>query len=104
MHARMTTLEASPDRLDAMAQQFEAEIVPLLRDLDGFDGYMLMGDQESGRAIAVTFWSSEDALRRSEEAVMSARQAAAETAGATTPPQVDRFAVLAHQLQTHELH
>ena len=97
MHARMTTIQGTPDRLDQMAEQFQADVVPQLRDLDGFEGYVLMGDRGDGRAIAITFWSSEGALRDSEDAVMAMRQSAAETAGASGQPDVQRFEVVQQQ-------
>ena len=98
MHVRMTTIQGTPDRIDAMAGQFEADIVAQIKGLNGFQGYMLMGDRGDGRAIALTFWSSEQALRDSEDAVMAMRQSAADTAGASGQPQVDRFEVVQHQL------
>jgi heme-degrading monooxygenase HmoA len=97
MHARMTTIQGSPDRLDAMAEQFEADVVPQIRELNGFEGYLLMGDRGDGRAMAITFWSSQEALSASEDAVVAMRQAAADTAGASSQPNVERFEVVRHQ-------
>ncbi len=97
MHARMTTIQGSPDRLDPMAEQFEADTVPRIRDLDGFEGYILMGDRGDGSAVAITFWSSQEALSASEDAVVAMRQSAADTAGASSQPNVERFEVVRHQ-------
>ncbi len=96
MHARMTTIQGSPDRLDAIAEQFEADVVPQIRKLNGFEGY-LMGNRGDGRAMAITFWSSQEALSASEDAVVAMRQAAADTAGASSQPNVERFEVVRHQ-------
>jgi heme-degrading monooxygenase HmoA len=95
MHARMTRLQASPDRLDEMARQFQEQTVPLLEGLDGFRGYLLLGDRAAGPALAVTLWESEEAMRASEEAVQQARRDAAQAAGATGEPTVERFEVVA---------
>jgi heme-degrading monooxygenase HmoA len=94
MHARVTRIEAAAERLDDMTSQFEERTVPVLNDLDGYKGYVLMGDRGSGGAIAVTYWESEEALRASEDAVKAERERAAETAEARGEPNVERYEVL----------
>ena len=93
-HARVTRIEGSADRLDEMASQFEERTVPVLEGLDGYEGYVLLGDRQGGGAMAVTYWASEDALRASEEAVKQERERAAETAGASAAPTIERYEVL----------
>ena len=93
MHARVTTLQMDASALDRVTAQLESEDIPTFKDLDGFKGMTVLGDRQSGKAIAVTFWESEDAMRESEEAVKGARQRAADTGGAGEP-QVERFEVL----------
>ena len=93
MHARMTRIEASADRLDAMATQFEEETLPQIQGIDGFRGYALLGDRANGTAIVITYWQSADAMQASEEAVQQARQQAADAAGARSAPTVERFEV-----------
>lgn len=82
-----------PNTLDEASSQLEREEVPSFKQLDGFKGMTLIGDRESGKTIALTFWESEDAMRASEEAVKDARKRAAET-GHAPEPQVERFEVL----------
>jgi len=94
MHARMTRLQASPERLDDMARQFREQTAPLLESLDGYQGHLLLADRSAGTALAVTLCESEEALRASEDAVVEARRQAAETAGATAEPVVERLEVL----------
>jgi heme-degrading monooxygenase HmoA len=94
MHARVTRLEASAEMLDQMTGQFEERTVPVLQGLDGFEGYVLMGDRGSGLAMAVTYWASEEALRASEDAVTPERERAAQTAEAASAPVVERYEVV----------
>ncbi len=94
MHARVTRIEASPDRLDEMTRQFEERTVPVLEGLEGYKGYVLLGDRGNGAAMAVTYWESEEAMRASEEAVAQERERAAETAEATAGPTVERYEVV----------
>jgi heme-degrading monooxygenase HmoA len=78
-----------------MTSQFEERTVPVLQGLDGYEGYVLLGDRQSGAAMAVTYWASEEALRASEEAVKQERERAAETAEASASPTIERYEVLA---------
>jgi heme-degrading monooxygenase HmoA len=94
MHARVTRLEASAERLDEMVSQFEANTVPVLEGLDGFKGYVLLGDRTNGMAMAVTWWQSEAALQASEEAVAPERDRAAQAAEAASGPTVERYEVV----------
>ena len=94
MHARVTRIEASGERLDEMSRQFEERTVPVLEGLDGYKGYVLMGDRGDGLAMAVTYWESEDAMRASDDAVKEERERAAETAGATAGSTVEHYEVL----------
>jgi heme-degrading monooxygenase HmoA len=93
MHARVTTLQMDPANVDQVRDQLEAEDVPEFQQLDGFKGMTLLTDRQSGKTVAITFWESEDALQRSEDAVKGARQRAAERGGAGEP-QVERLEVI----------
>ena len=94
MHARVTRLEASADRLDEMVDQFEAHTIPVLEGLDGYRGYVLLGDRTNGVAMAVTYWESESALQASDEAVAPERERAAQAAEAASGPTVERYEVV----------
>jgi heme-degrading monooxygenase HmoA len=93
MHARLTRIEASPDRLDGLRRQFEEQTLPQIRGLEGFHGYTLLGDRAGGTAIAITYWESAEAMQASEEAVQQPRQQATEAAGARSAPIVERYEV-----------
>jgi heme-degrading monooxygenase HmoA len=93
MHARVTTLDMDPSKVDEVRDRLEGEDVPEFKKLDGFKGMTLLTDRQTGKTIAVTFWESEDALRQSEEAVKGARRRAAES-GDAGEPQVERFEVI----------
>ncbi len=81
MHARVTTIEGSPDRMDDAARHVQEQTLPQLRQMDGFEGFVAFGDRQSGRLMGVAFWESEEALRATEQAVADVRGGAAETAG-----------------------
>lgn len=93
MHARVTTVVMDPARADDAIAQVEQNMVPKWKELDGFKGFTLLVDRESGKGIGMTYWESEEAMRASEEAVSPGRQAVADAGGASGEPQVERFEV-----------
>jgi heme-degrading monooxygenase HmoA len=96
--ARVSTLEGTPDQIDASVDKVKAESVPKVRDLPGNVGMIGLADRKSGRVTAITFWDSEDALRQSEEQANRIRKEAAESGGQQIG-RVDRYEVaIAEQL------
>jgi heme-degrading monooxygenase HmoA len=83
MHARLTTIEAPPDRMDDATRHVQEQVLPQLQQLDGFKGLIALRDRGSGRVRGVAFWESEEALRATEEAVAGVRSGVAEAAGGT---------------------
>ncbi len=92
MHARLSFIEGSPDAIDAGVASFRDQVVPGVRESGG-TGALLLLDRESGKAIGVTLWQSEDAMRASEESANALRAQAAEEIHATTAPRVERYEV-----------
>ena len=93
MHARTTTLQLDPSRIDDAVGQLESEEVARFREIDGFKGFTLLVDRGSGKTIGISFWESEEKMNASEEAVRESRQRAAETGGAAGAPEVQQFEV-----------
>ena len=93
MHARLSFIEGSPDAIDAGVASFRDQVVPTVRENGGTGAFLLL-DRESGKAIGVTLWRSEDAMRASEERANALRAQAAEAAKATAAPRVERYEVV----------
>jgi heme-degrading monooxygenase HmoA len=83
MHARVTTLEVPPDRMDDATRHVREQVVPRLSQMEGFKGFVALGSRQSGKLQGVAFWESEEALRATDEAVVPIREGAAEAAGGT---------------------
>jgi heme-degrading monooxygenase HmoA len=94
MHARMTVLEGSVERIDEVIGQVESDVLPLLRQQSGFKGFTVMGDRSSGTVIATSYWDSEGDMQASEDAVRESRERAAEAVGAAAGPRVEHYEVL----------
>jgi len=67
MHARMSTLEGSPEEMDEGVRDVREHVLPLLKQQEGFKGFIALGNHQSGELIGITFWESEQAMRASEE-------------------------------------
>jgi heme-degrading monooxygenase HmoA len=83
MHARLTTVEAPPDRMDDATRHIQEQVLPQLQQLDGFEGFIALRDRESGRVRGVAFWESEEALRATDEAAARIRGGVTEATGGT---------------------
>jgi hypothetical protein len=92
MHARLSYLEGAVDALDAGATSFRDQVVPSVRD-NGGKAAILLVDRQSGKAVAVTVWENEEAMRATEERANTLRAQAAEATRATAPPRVERYEV-----------
>ncbi len=82
MYARVTTLEASPDRMDDATRHVRDQVLPQLQQQDGFKGIIALSDRQSGKVLGIALWESEEALRATEETAARIRGGAAEATGA----------------------
>jgi heme-degrading monooxygenase HmoA len=92
MHARMTTLEGSPDRMDEGVREVREHVLPQLQQQEGYKGFLALGDRQSGKLIGVCFWESEQAMRAAEEVGDRTRRETAEDISDTIEG-VERFEV-----------
>jgi heme-degrading monooxygenase HmoA len=92
MHARMSTLEGPSDEMDEGLRDVKEHVLPLLRQQDGFKGFIALGNRQSGKLIGITFWESEQAMQSSEEVGDRMRSDTAEDTGDTIED-VERYEV-----------
>jgi heme-degrading monooxygenase HmoA len=93
MFARATIIQGPPDRIDAGMEKIRSDVMPHIRQLDGFQGIMTLVDRTSGKGLNVTFWDTEEDMRASEERANELRRQAAEGLGSMQEPQVERYEV-----------
>ncbi len=60
MHVTVTTTKGSPDQPVEVARIAGEEMLPWLREIDGFAGLLILSSEKEGRTIAVTFWESRE--------------------------------------------
>ena len=90
MFARVSAYHADEDN-QKLLQAFQETIGPLQR-VEGFShGYFLI-DKDTGRAVSMTIWESEDAMDASEAGGEERRRRRSEISGASVDA-VDHFEV-----------
>jgi hypothetical protein len=97
MHARVTTFPGlAPERIKATLAEFQEQHLPLLEQAPGYAGMWAGVDFTGGRAIAVTFWESLEALQATDELASQVRAAAVTKAGVDRerPTITDRYEVV----------
>ena len=96
MHVRLTTIEGSPDRMDEATRHVQEQTLPQLRQMDGFKGFVALGDRHSGKLVGVAFWEDEEALRATEGAVSGVRSGVAEAVGGSVAS-VEEYEVVVYE-------
>jgi formylmethanofuran dehydrogenase subunit E len=88
----VSTIYGTTEQGEGVVGMFREQVLPTLQELGG-KGAILLVDRGSGKAVAITLWDDEQAMRQSEERANELRRQAAESAGAAEPPTVDRYEV-----------
>ena len=58
-------------------------VLPVVRAIPGFRGYLALSDSERGEVLVLTLWAGEQQMRESEETTVQLRSQAADKVGAT---------------------
>ncbi len=85
MFARVMSSDLSPDKADAFARTMRDTVIPQAKRLPGFKGGYWLIDRENGRAMGVTLYESEQALKASEEQADRIREQASREMGESIP-------------------
>ncbi len=97
MYARVTTFPGlAPERIKATLAEFTEQHLPRLEQEPGYLGVWAGVDYTGGRAIAITYWESNEALRASDELANEVRAATVTRAGVdrNRPPIIDRYEIV----------
>jgi hypothetical protein len=100
MYARVTTFPGlAPERIKATLEEFTEKHLPRLEQQPGYRGVWAGVDYTGGRAIAVTYWESLEALHGSDQLAGEVRAAAVTRAGVdrNRPTLTDRYEVILDQ-------
>lgn len=88
MHARQTTVNGDPDKVDAALERVRNGVLPALRSADGFKGFTLMADRQRGTMVGISFFETSDQLEASEQSIRGPREDTAREVGGDIDVQV----------------
>jgi hypothetical protein len=104
MFARVTAFPGlAPERIKATIKEFEEKHLPGLEQQPGYLGMWAGVDIPGGRAVAVIYWESMEALRAADHLADQARAAVVSTQGLDRdrPPVTDRYEVVLQKEPAH---
>ena len=88
MYARLIEFSgADPDKRDKMLETVRGTVIPMLREYDGYAGYLAMYDAGNSRAKAVLLWETEEAAEEAEKTLVERRKQLAGGIGLTVESQ-----------------
>jgi heme-degrading monooxygenase HmoA len=73
VYVSLTRTRSSPDEPIEVATIAGEEMLPWLRQIDGFEGLLMLSNETDGTTLALTFWESRDAAERHRAARMQFR-------------------------------
>jgi heme-degrading monooxygenase HmoA len=80
------TAQPSPYRIEQGISRAREKVLPRLKQTDGYEGAYFFVDRQSGKAISISLWESEEAMHNSEEVARALRD---EIAGGLATQMVD---------------
>jgi hypothetical protein len=84
MYARLISFSgADPEKRDNAMETIRGTVIPMLREYDGFSGYIALYDAQNRRAKAVLLWDSEEAAEEAEKTLVERREKLASGVGLT---------------------
>ena len=88
---RANTLNADPDKIDAVTVFIRNKVLPVLKAQKGYRATIMGVDRQTGRTVVSTVWETLADLHASEGSVTALRQDSAKIAGASGPVEVEVF-------------
>ena len=93
MVSRVNFLETEPGRIDDVARVVREVVHPGISGEDGYAGYIVLGNRETGKALGITLWSSDEARETSDSKARQIRPRVEEETGGRMRS-VERYEVL----------
>ena len=73
MYVSLTRTRSSPDEPIEIATIAGEEMLPWLRQIEGFEGLLMLSNETDGTTLVLTFWESRDVAERHRTARMQFR-------------------------------
>jgi heme-degrading monooxygenase HmoA len=79
VHVTVTRSKGSPEQPIELATFAAEAMLPWLRQIQGFEGLLMLSNQAEGTTLALTFWESREVAEEHREARMQVRERVAAT-------------------------
>lgn len=73
MHVSLTRTRSAPDEPIEIATIAGEEMLPWLREIEGFEGLLMLSNETDGTTLVLTFWESQEVAERHRAARMQFR-------------------------------
>ncbi len=93
MYARVTFTETLPEWRDKGVALYRDSVVPAAQRQQGYKGALLLNDFETGKAISITLWETEDDLEACEASGYYREQLAKYKDAFSAPPIREQYEV-----------
>jgi len=97
--SRVNFLETTPDRIDDVAHVVREVVHPGISGEPGYLGYIVLGDRDSGSALGVTLWETDEARKSSDAKARTIRPRVEQGTGGTMR-EVRQYEVLFFDVRT----
>ena len=67
MHARVSTAEVQPGRMDELVSLSRESVLPAARQQQGFKGGLWLTDPDTNKAMIVTLWETKEEMEAGEQ-------------------------------------
>jgi hypothetical protein len=85
MFSHVVNFKAPAEKLETVGMQgFRERVVPVLNDLPGYKGSLILLDRVQGELLGFTLWDTEEQARTADTRLEQERQTGMEQMGATS--------------------
>ena len=99
MFSRVNFLDTAPERINDVARVVSQVVHPGIGSEPGYLGYIVLGDRQTGKALGITLWDSEQARENSDAKARTIRPRVEEETGGTMRS-VESYEVLFFDVRT----
>ena len=84
MYARLVEIEnIDASRRDEALQNLRETVIPALKEIDGFAGFISLADEANSRARSIVLWETRESAEEAESQMASRREEMVSRLGAT---------------------
>jgi heme-degrading monooxygenase HmoA len=96
VHVSVTRTKGPPDQPIEIATITGEEMLPWLRQIQGFEGLVMLSDEVEGITLVLTFWESREVAEQHRAARMQLRDRVTSTVNVQVEETVDYEVTFAH--------